>query len=123
MVFIILQSLLYKFSYFIIVIETRLDNKEESFSLDNLSRTLLKHEEAINKKMLGSTPNDHNIILGATKPHFKNSHHNNGRKDGKKYHEGNVKSNNSNTKTKFDGNCNFSSIYGHKEFHCFKKNK
>jgi len=49
----------------------RLDDEEESL-LENLFRLLLKHEETLNKKGLASsTPKDHNISLGETKPHFK----------------------------------------------------
>jgi len=44
MVFIILQSLSSKFGNFVTTIETRLDDEEEVFSLENLSRLLLKNE-------------------------------------------------------------------------------
>lgn len=44
MVFIILQSLYSKFSNFLTIIETKLGDEEEVFSLDNLSRLLLKHK-------------------------------------------------------------------------------
>lgn len=122
MVLIILQILSSKFNHFVTVIETRLDDEEEPFSLDNLFRLLLKHEETINKKALGFALKDNNITLGENKPHFKKKHHKryshshkNGRKSGNKHHEGNGKSNNG--KAKFDGNCIFYGIYGHKESH------
>lgn len=128
MVFIILQCLSFKFIHFLTVIETRLDDEEEPFSLENLSKFLLKHEKAINKKVLGCVPKNNNIYLGVTKPHFKKKHHKsysyahkNGRKGGNKHHEGNGKSNNG--KAKFDKNCNICGIYGHKESHYFKKKK
>ena len=44
-VFIILQSLSTKFSNFIIVIETKLNDKEEVISLDNLLRLLLNQKK------------------------------------------------------------------------------
>jgi len=128
MVFIILQILSSKFSHFVTIIETRLDDEDESFSMENLSRLLLKHEDTINKKVLGSTSKDNNIASRETKPHFKKKYHKkysdahkNGRKGGNKNHEGNGKSNNG--KVMFDGNYKFCGIYGHKESHCFKKKK
>jgi len=62
MVFIILQSLSSKFSNFVTIIETRLDDEEEFFSLKNLSRLLLKHEETFNKKVLISSLNNNAFI-------------------------------------------------------------
>lgn len=53
------------------IIKTRLDDEEEVFSFDNLSRLLLKHEETLNKKMLIFSPKDNNITLEATKTLFK----------------------------------------------------
>jgi len=70
MVFIILQNLSSKFSNFVIVMETRLDDEKEVFSLKNLSRYLLKHEETLNNKVLISLK-DNNVALGATKTPFK----------------------------------------------------
>jgi len=50
--------------------ETRLDDEKEVFSLEILSRHLLKHEETLNNKVLIS-PKDNNVALGATKTPFK----------------------------------------------------
>lgn len=44
---------------------------EEVFSLENLLRLLLKHEETLNKKVLISSPKDNNVALGETKTPFK----------------------------------------------------
>ena len=75
MVFIILQSFSPKFSNFVIIMETRLDDEKEIFSLETLTRHLLKHEETLNNKVLIS-PKDNNVALGATKTPFKKkSHH------------------------------------------------
>jgi len=76
MVFIIIQSLSSKFINFVIVMETRIDetridDEKEFFSLENLSRHLLKHEETLNNKVLIS-PKDNNVALRATKTPFKN---------------------------------------------------
>jgi len=59
------------------VIETRLDDEEEVFSLENLSRLLLKYEETLNKKMLVSSSKVNNIALGTTNTPFKKkfNHH------------------------------------------------
>jgi len=54
-----------------IVIETRIDDEEEVFSLDKLSNLLVKHEETLNKKELISYPKDNNFALGETKTPFK----------------------------------------------------
>ena len=70
MVFIILQNLSSKFGNFVTIMETRLDDEKEVFSLENLSRHLLKHEETLNNKVLIS-PKDNNVALGATKTPFK----------------------------------------------------
>ena len=136
MVFIILQSLSSKFSNFVIVIETRLNDEEEVFSLHNLYRLLLKNEETLNNKVSISSPKDNNIALGATKtPSKKNSkHHKNSscsfrnfKKKGNsnKNNHGNYKqkgrSTNPNSKERFDKNYNFYGIYGQKEFECHKK--
>jgi len=71
MVFIILQSLYSKFGNFVTVMETRLEDKEEVFSLENLSRHILKHKETLNNKVLISSPKDNKVALGATKTSFK----------------------------------------------------
>jgi len=118
----------------VIVIETRLDDEEEVFSLDNLSILLLKYEETINKKMLISSPKDQNVALGLTMTtHFKKNfrYHRktphvhprrNANKYGNKHHDHKGKSNKPHVpKEKFDRNCNFFGIYGHKENHCYKK--
>lgn len=59
------------------VIETKLNDEEEVFSLKNLYRLLLKHEETLNKKALISSPKDNNVALGAIKTPFKKkfNHH------------------------------------------------
>jgi len=51
--------------------EIKLDDEEVVFSLENLSRHLLKHEETLNHKVLISSSKDNNIALGATKTPFK----------------------------------------------------
>jgi len=67
MVFIILQILSTKFNHFVTTIETKLYDKEEVFTLENLSILLLKHEETINNKTLISYPKEKNVALDATK--------------------------------------------------------
>ena len=140
MVFIILQSLSSKFGNFVTVIEIRLDDEEEIFSLDNLSRLLLKHEETLNKKMLILSLKDNNVTLGANKnpfnkrfKHKKKSYPSSFKKFEKKgnnnnnFHfnqrDGKGKANHPNLKAKFDGNCNFYGGYGYKEFDCYKKKR
>ena len=140
MVFIILQNLSSKFRNFVTVIETRLDDEEEVFTLDNLSRLLLKHEETLNKKMLTLSPKDNNVALGATKTpfkkrfkHQKKSYPSSSKKFEKKgnsnnnFHykqkDGKGKANHPSPKAKFDGNCNFCGGYGHKELDCYKKKR
>ena len=125
---------------FMIVIEIRLDDEEEVFSLDNFSRLLLKHEENLNKKMLTLSTKDNNVALGATKTpfkkrfkHQKKSYPSSSKKYEKKgnsnnnFHykqrDGESKVNHPNPKSKFDGNCNFCGGYGHKEFYCYKKKR
>jgi len=71
MPFIILQSLYSNFENFMTVMEIRLDDEKEVFSLDNLSRHLLKHEETLNNNVLISSHKDNNISFGATKTPFK----------------------------------------------------
>ena len=57
------------------VMETRLDDEKEVFSLENLSRHLLKYEETLNNKVLISFK-DNNVAIGATKtPSKKNFNH------------------------------------------------
>jgi len=138
--------------------EIRLDDEEEFFSLENLSRHLLKHEETLNNKVLISSPKDNNIVLGETKTPFKkkfkhqnktypssskgfekrdngyNSSRNNGN-NGKnknnnndnnnhfKQRDGKGKVNNPYPKEKFDGNCNYCGIQGHKEVDYYKKKR
>jgi len=86
--------------------------------------------------VLISSPKEQNVALGATKmthfkkkfrnhkksPHahpkinvkkYENNHHDHKRKS-KKPHV---------PKEKFNGNCNYCAIYGHKESHCFKKKR
>jgi len=58
------------------VIETKLDDEKEVFSLENLSRFLLKHEETLNNKVLITTPKEPFVALGPMKPHFKKKSHN-----------------------------------------------
>ena len=70
MVFIILQSLSSKFSNFVTMIEIKLDDEKEVFSLENLSWHHLKHEETLNHKVLISSK-DNNVALRATKTPFK----------------------------------------------------
>jgi len=67
---VILQGLSSKFSNFVTVMETRLDDENEVFSLETLSRHLLKHEKTLNNKVLISSK-DNNVALGATKTPFK----------------------------------------------------
>jgi len=56
----------------VIVIETRLSDEEDFFSLENLCRLLLKYEDTINKKVLISSSKDQNVALGAINMnHFK----------------------------------------------------
>jgi len=71
MVFIILQNLSSKFSNFMIVIETRIDNEEDVFSLENLLRIILNYGENINKNVFISSLNNNNVSLEATKSSFK----------------------------------------------------
>jgi len=122
-----------------IVIETRLDDEEEVFSLDNLSRLLLKHEETLNKKILILSSKDNNIALEEIKnPFKKNFKHQkksypsslkNFEKKGNnnnfhfKQRDGTGKASNPNPKVKFDRNCNCCGGYGHKEFDCYKKKR
>ena len=54
-----------------IIIETRLDDEEELFSLENLSIFFLKYEETLNKNVLISSPKDNNVVVGVTKTPFK----------------------------------------------------
>lgn len=139
MVFIIVQSLSSKFGNFVIVIETRLDEEEVIFSLDNLLKLLLKYEETLNKKVLISYFKDNNVALGATKTPFKKrfKHQNksfpsSSKKFEKKGNNNNYhfkqrdkksKASNHNIKVKFDGNCNFCGDYGCKEFDYYKKKR
>ena len=129
MIFIILQSLTSKFSHFVTVVETKLDDEKEVISLESLSRLLLKHEETLNKNMLIPSSKEQSVALGPMKPHFKKKFKNNKRfssnqdykKGGNRNHVGRDKSRNS--KVKFDGNCNFCGIYGHRDTECYKKKK
>lgn len=54
------------------LIETRIYEEEEGFSLENLSRLLLKKKKTLNTKVLISSPKDNNIVLGETKTPFNN---------------------------------------------------
>jgi len=138
--------------------EIRLDDEEEVFSLENLSRNLLKHEETLNNKVLISSPKDNSVALGATKTPFKkksnhqnkyypssskrfekrgngnnrnngnnenNKNNNNNRNNDNNNHfkkrDGKSKVNNPYPKEKFDDNCNYCGIQGHKEVDCYKK--
>ena len=123
-----------------IVIEIRLDDEKEVFSLDNLFKFFLKHEETLNKKMLILSPKDNNVALGATKTPFKKrfKHQNKSYPSSSKKYEkkgnsnnnfhykqraGKGKANHPNPKAKFDENCNFYGGYGHKEFDYYKKKR
>lgn len=53
------------------VMEIRLDDEEEIFSLENLSRHLLKHEKTLNNKVLISSLKDNNVNFGETRTPFK----------------------------------------------------
>lgn len=55
-----------------IVIKMRLDDEEEFFSLENISRFLLKYKETLNKMLLISSLKENSMALGPMKPHFKN---------------------------------------------------
>ena len=89
--------------------------------------------------MLNFSPKNNSIALGATKTPFKKKFNHHKSKDSKssstfkKYEKkgnnnGNFKqendkarSSNPKPKEKFDGNCNFCGIFGHKEYDCRKK--
>ena len=97
-VFIILQSLSSKFDNFVTIIEIRLDGEEDVFSLDNLLRLFLKHENTLNKKVLISSLKDNNVALGATKTSFKNKF---------KHHKKSFSSTSTNFEKKGDNNNNY----------------
>lgn len=71
MVVMILQSLSTKFSHFMIIIDTRLDDKEEVFFLENISRLLLNHEEILNRILFIPSLKEHYVELGPMRTHFK----------------------------------------------------
>lgn len=54
-----------------IVIEIKLDDEKEVFSLESLSRLILKHEENFNKNMLIPSSKVQSMALGPMKTHFK----------------------------------------------------